>query len=147
MFRNNQIQKIYWAVVKDKPPVLEGKLEHHLSRNKNLNKAFVRTNPGSDTKLARLNYRIIGRSDNYYLLELELHTGRHHQIRVQLAHIGCPIRGDLKYGFPRSNKNGGISLHARSMRFIHPVRKEEIYIEAPVPEDDIFSVFQVERGN
>jgi 23S rRNA pseudouridine1911/1915/1917 synthase len=142
MFKRKEIQKVYWAVVKNSPPAQEGVLEHHLSRNKNLNKAFIRSGPGADTKLASLSYRIAGKSDNYFLLEMELHTGRHHQIRAQLAHIGCPVRGDLKYGYPRSNKNGGISLHARSIRFIHPVKNVVIHIEAPVPEDDIFTIFQ-----
>jgi 23S rRNA pseudouridine1911/1915/1917 synthase len=145
MFKKKEIQKIYWAIVKNEPP-LSGELEHHLARNKSLNKSFIRDKTGSDTKLASLSYRLIGRSDNYYLLEVELHTGRHHQIRVQLAHIGCPVKGDLKYGFARSNKNGGISLHARSIRFIHPVSKKEIYIEAPTPLDDIFHVFEQLRS-
>ena len=142
MFKNKEVQKTYWAIVKEEPPSISGDLEHHLSRNEKQNKAYIRIKPGQDTKLASLSYTIIGRSDNYFLLEIKLHTGRHHQIRAQLAYIGCPVKGDLKYGFPRSNKNGGISLHARSIRFIHPVRKEEIYIEAPVPKEDIFSVFE-----
>lgn len=142
MFKEKEIQKIYWAVVKNEPPAVSGELEHFLSRDKTKNKSFVRSLPGGDAKHAHLSYRLIGRSDNYFLLEIELHTGRHHQIRTQLAHIGCPVKGDLKYGYPRSNKNGGISLHARSIRFIHPVSKKEIFIEAPVPEDDIFGVFK-----
>jgi len=143
MFKTREIQKIYWAVVKQEPPAFAGELEHHLARNKNINKSLVRGRPGADTKYAHLSYKLIGKSNKYFLLEIELHTGRHHQIRAQLAHIGCPIRGDLKYGYPRSNKNGGISLHARSIWFIHPVSKKEIYIEAPVPEGDVFSVFTV----
>jgi 23S rRNA pseudouridine1911/1915/1917 synthase len=142
MFKKKEVRKIYWAIVKEKPPAVSGDLEHHLFRNQKMNKSFIRAKPGEDTKLASLSYKIIGKSDNYYLLEVELHTGRHHQIRAQLAHLGCPVKGDLKYGFPRSNKNGGISLHARSIRFIHPVRKQEIYIEAPAPQDDIFNVFE-----
>ncbi len=142
MFRTKVVEKKYWAIVKDRPPDLVGNLEHHLSRNSNQNKSYVRAKPGSDTKLAQLSYKIIGNSEKYYLLEVELHTGRHHQIRAQLAHIGCPIKGDLKYGFPRSNKNGGISLHAKSIKFIHPVKKEEIYIVAPSPRDDLFKVFK-----
>jgi 23S rRNA pseudouridine1911/1915/1917 synthase len=141
MFKNKEVQKVYWAIVKEEPPAISADLEHNLSRNEKQNKAYIRTKPGQDTKLASLSYTVISRSDNYYLLEVKLHTGRHHQIRAQLAHIGCPVKGDLKYGFPRSNKNGGISLHARSIRFIHPVRKEEIFIEAPVPREDIFNVF------
>jgi len=141
MFQTREIQKIYWAIVKEKPENDEAVLEHFISRNPQKNKAFIHTREVKDSKPARLSYRLIGKSDNYYLLEIELHTGRHHQIRAQLAHIGCPIKGDLKYGFPRSNKNGGISLHSRSIRFIHPVKKEEVYIVAPVPEGDLFGVF------
>ena len=143
MFKNKEIIKKYWAIVKNEPPSPTGDLKHFLSRNNKQNKTYVRLKEGSDTKLASLSYSIISKSDNYFLLEVELHTGRHHQIRSQLAYIGCPVKGDLKYGFPRSNKNGGISLHARSVKFIHPVRKEEVYIEAPLPQDDIFSVFNV----
>jgi len=141
MFQTREIQKIYWAIVKEKPEKDEAVLENFISRNTQKNKAFIHTREVKDSKPARLSYRLIGKSDNYYLLEIELHTGRHHQIRAQLAYIGCPIKGDLKYGFPRSNKNGGISLHSRSIRFIHPVKKEEIFVEAPVPEGDLFWVF------
>lgn len=143
MFKNKEVQKTYWAIVKERPHADTGDLEQHISRNAKMNKAFIRLKPDKDTKLASLSYSVIGRSDNYYLLEVKLHTGRHHQIRAQLSHLGCPVKGDLKYGSPRSNKNGGISLHARSIRFIHPVRKEEIYIEAPVPRNDIFDVFEI----
>ncbi len=142
MFQSREIQKKYWAIVKEKPPKDEALLEHYISRNTQKNKAFIHTKEVKDSKLASLHYSIKGKSDNYYLLEIELHTGRHHQIRAQLAFIGCPIKGDLKYGFPRSNKNGGISLHSRSIRFIHPVKKEEIYIEAPVPGNDLYGVFE-----
>jgi 23S rRNA pseudouridine1911/1915/1917 synthase len=141
MFKKKEIEKKYWAIVKNAPPELSGHLEHHLARNSSQNKSYVRTSESADTKLASLSYTLIGRSDNYFLLEIQLHTGRHHQIRSQLSHIGCPVKGDLKYGFPRSNKNGGISLHARSIRFIHPVGKSEIYVEAPPPEEDIFDKF------
>ena len=143
MFKNKEIIKKYWAIVKSEPPSPTGDLQHFLSRNNKQNKTYVRLKEGPDTKLASLSYSVISKSDNYFLLEVELHTGRHHQIRSQLAYIGCPVKGDLKYGFARSNKNGGISLHARSIRFIHPVRKEEVYIEAPVPQDDIFTVFNL----
>jgi 23S rRNA pseudouridine1911/1915/1917 synthase len=143
MFQNREIRKIYWAIVKEKPREDEALLEHFISRNTQKNKAFIHTKEVKDSKPASLHYRVRGKSDNYYLLEIELHTGRHHQIRAQLAFIGCPVKGDLKYGFARSNKNGGISLHSRSIRFIHPVKKEEIYVEAPVPENDLFKFFKV----
>ena len=143
MFKNKEVRKKYWAIVRNEPPLQQDHLEHHLSRNSKQNKSYVRKNADADTKLASLSYKLIGRSDNYFLLEIELHTGRHHQIRSQLAHIGCPIKGDLKYGAPRSNKNGGISLHARSLQFMHPVGKAEIFIEAPPPGEDIFNQFKV----
>ncbi len=142
IFKSREVQKIYWAIVKEKPAKDEAVIENFISRNPKKNKAFTHTNEVKDSKPASLSYRIKGKSDNYFLLEIELHTGRHHQIRAQLAGIGCPIKGDLKYGFPRSNKNGGISLHSRSIRFIHPVRKEEIFVEAPAPENDLFGVFK-----
>jgi 23S rRNA pseudouridine1911/1915/1917 synthase len=141
MFQSREIQKIYWAIVKERPEKDEALLEHFISRNTQKNKAFIHAKEVKESKPASLTYRVKGKSDNYYLLEIELHTGRHHQIRAQLAFIGCPIKGDLKYGFPRSNKNGGISLHSRSIRFIHPVKKEDVYVEAPVPEGDLFGVF------
>lgn len=141
MFRSRDVKKIYWAIVKERPPKDEGLLEHFISRNTKTNKSAVHSSEVKDSKAASLYYRLIGVSDNYYLLEVELHTGRHHQIRAQLSFISCPIKGDLKYGFPRSNKNGGISLHSRSIRFIHPVKNDEIYIEAPAPENDIYNVF------
>jgi 23S rRNA pseudouridine1911/1915/1917 synthase len=142
MFQSRDIRKIYWAIVKEKPKEDEDLLEHFISRNTQKNKAYIHTKEVKDSKPASLFYRLIGKSDNYYLLEIELHTGRHHQIRAQLAFIGCPVKGDLKYGFARSNKNGGISLHSRSIRFIHPVKKVEIFVEAPVPENDLFRVFK-----
>ncbi len=141
MFQNREIQKIYWAIVKEKPEKEEALLEHFLSRDSRKNKAYIHTKEVKDSKPASLSYRVKGKSDNYYLLEIELHTGRHHQIRAQLAFIGCPIKGDLKYGFPRSNKNGGISLHSRSIRLIHPISKKEIFVEAPAPENDLFRFF------
>ncbi len=141
LFQGREVRKIYWAIVKDKPEKDEARLEHYLSRNTRNNKSYVHSGPVKDSKAASLSYKVIGKSDNYYLLEVELHTGRHHQIRAQLASIGCPIRGDLKYGFPRSNKNGGISLHSRMISFIHPVKKEEVFIEAPPPADDLYRVF------
>jgi 23S rRNA pseudouridine1911/1915/1917 synthase len=136
MFRNQEVKKTYWAIVKEKPAIPEGRLEHYLIRNEKQNKSVAFDTERSDAKKAALTYRLIAHSDTYYLLEVQLETGRHHQIRCQLAKMGCPIKGDLKYGFPRSNPNGGISLHARSVEFIHPVSKEKIHLTAPVPTDD-----------
>ncbi|MHB9143231.1 MAG: RluA family pseudouridine synthase [Paludibacter sp.] len=143
MFKTQEIKKTYWALVKEKPEQSEGRLEHYLTRNEKQNKSTAYDKERSDAKKAVLSYRLIAHSDTYYLLEVHLETGRHHQIRCQLAKMGCPIKGDLKYGFPRSNPNGGISLHARSVEFIHPVSKEHIYLTAPVPEDDkLWQMFQ-----
>ena len=136
MFRTQEVKKTYWAIVKERPAMPEGRLEHYLVRNEKQNKSVAYDKERSDAKKAALSYRLIGHSDTYYLLEVMLETGRHHQIRCQLAKMGCPIKGDLKYGFPRSNPNGGISLHARSVEFIHPVSKEKIHLTAPVPTDD-----------
>ena len=136
MFRNQEVKKTYWAIVKDKPAIPEGRLENYLIRNEKQNKSVAFDKERSDAKKAALSYKLIAHSDTYYLLEVQLETGRHHQIRCQLAKMGCPIKGDLKYGFPRSNTNGGISLHARSVEFIHPVSKQQISLTAPVPADD-----------
>ena len=136
MFRNQEIKKIYWAIVKEKPTDIEGRLEHFLLRNEKQNKSFAHDKMVPNAKLASLTYKMISHSDTYYLLEVHLETGRHHQIRCQLAKMGFPIKGDLKYGFSRSNPNGGISLHARNVEFIHPVSQKLIQITAPVPVDD-----------
>lgn len=136
MFRNQEVKKTYWAIVKTQPENSEGRLEHFLVRNEKQNKTMAYDKMVPNAKQAALSYKLIAKSDNFYLLEVHLETGRHHQIRCQLAKMGCPIKGDLKYGFPRSNPNGGISLHARNVEFIHPVSKELIQITAPVPEDD-----------
>ena len=136
MFRNQEVKKTYWAIVKERPEQPEGRLEHYLVRNEKQNKSVAYEKERSDAKKAALSYKLIAHSDTYYLLEVHLETGRHHQIRCQLAKMGCPIKGDLKYGFPRSNPNGGISLHARSVEFIHPVSKLPINLTAPVPVDD-----------
>jgi len=136
MFRNQEVKKTYWAIVKEKPEQAEGRLEHYLTRNEKQNKSMAYDKERSDAKKASLSYKLIAHSDTFYLLEVQLETGRHHQIRCQLAKIGCPIKGDLKYGFPRSNPNGGISLHARSVEFIHPVSKQLIQLTAPMPLDD-----------
>ena len=136
MFKTQQIKKTYWTIVKEKPTLEEGRLEHYLVRNEKQNKSVAHLKMVHDAKQAALTYRLIAHSDTYYLLEVNLETGRHHQIRCQLAKMGCPIKGDLKYGFPRSNPNGGISLHARHISFIHPVSKILIDITAPVPDED-----------
>ena len=139
LFSNRETQKTYWAVVKNKPPQKADKLVHYLKRNEknNTSKAHIKEVP--DSKLASLDYNIIATLDNYFVLEIELHTGRHHQIRAQLSAINCPIKGDLKYGFDRSNVDGGIHLHARKLEFIHPVTKEICSIIAPLPNDVIWN--------
>ena len=136
LFKTRQVEKVYWAIVKNMPEETEGKLEHYLLKNEQQNKSYAYDNMVSKAKKAILSYRLLGQSESYFLLEVKLETGRHHQIRCQLANIGCPIKGDLKYGFPRSNPDGGISLHAGYVSFIHPVSKELIRIEAPVPQTD-----------
>lgn len=141
MFKEKNIEKIYWAVVGHKPPAESGKLIHFLKKNEKQNKSYAFELPKPDTKESILEYRLINSSEKYFLLEINLHTGRHHQIRCQLAEINCPIKGDLKYGYPRSNENGGIHLHARRIGFIHPVKKEKIEITADLPDDKIWSLF------
>ena len=138
MFSNRETQKTYWAVVKNKPAKNEDKLVHYLKRNEknNTSKAHIKEVP--ESKLASLDYKIIKELNNYFALEINLHTGRHHQIRAQLSAIGSPIKGDLKYGFDRSNPDGGIHLHARKLVFTHPVSKENIQIIAPVPDEVIW---------
>lgn len=133
MFKNGEVKKTYWAVVKNKPPREEDTLVHWLVRNEKQNKSYAYPAEKPQSKKAILNYKMIAASDNYYLLEVDLQTGRHHQIRCQLAKMGCPIKGDLKYGFARSNPDGSICLHARKVSFIHPVSKEAITVEAPLP--------------
>ena len=141
MFKNKDIKKVYWAIVKNKPSQIEEKLNHYLIKNQKKNKSFAYDKEMKGSKLASLTYKLIAEADRYFLLEVELHTGRHHQIRCQLAKIGCPIKGDLKYGFPRSNPDGGINLHAREIEFIHPVKKESIKITAPLPDDSLWNFF------
>ena len=139
LFSNRETQKTYWAIVKNKPEKDQDTLVHYLKRNEknNTSKAHLKEVP--ESKKASLDYKIIKTLDNYFALEINLHTGRHHQIRAQLQAIGCPIKGDLKYGFDRSNPDGGIHLHARKLSFIHPVSKEVIEIIAPAPKDAIWS--------
>lgn len=146
MFRNGEVKKSYWAIVKKMPPAEEGILEHYLVRNEKQNKSYAYTAERKNSKRAVLHYKLIAHSDNYYLLEIDLKTGRHHQIRCQLAAIGCPIRGDLKYGFDRSNKDGGISLHARKVSFVHPVSQKQIDVVAPVPDDALWKAFEKIEG-
>lgn len=138
LFSNRATQKTYWAVVKNKPVKSQDKLVHYIKRNEKNNTSKAHLNEVPDSKLASLEYKIIKELTNYTALEIELHTGRHHQIRAQLAAIGSPIKGDLKYGFDRSNPDGGIHLHARKLCFIHPVSKEAITIIAPTPDDVIW---------
>lgn len=136
LVKNREIRKIYWALTENRPQQPEGELVHHLVRDGKTNKSRVYDRPTAGSKEARLRYRLLGSGTHYHLLEIELLTGRHHQIRAQLSKIGCPIRGDLKYGAARSNRDGSISLHSRSIEFIHPVRKEPLRVTAPVPQQD-----------
>ena len=139
MFAQGETKKVYWAVVKNAPPQESGTLTHWLVRNPKQNKSYAHEKEVSDSKKAVLDYNIIKKLDNYFLLEIDLKTGRHHQIRAQLATIGCTIKGDLKYGADRSNKDGGIHLHARSLEIMHPVQKEPMPFLAPPPEDPIWN--------
>ncbi len=138
MFRNGEVHKTYWAICQNAPAEPEATLTHWITRNEKQNKSYAydREVPGS--KKAVLHYRTISRSERYTLVEIELMTGRHHQIRCQLAKIGCPIKGDLKYGARRSNPDGSISLLARKVEFIHPVSKERICVESQVPDDNLW---------
>ncbi|WP_310379083.1 RluA family pseudouridine synthase [Flavobacterium sp.] len=143
LFSNRDTKKTYWAIVKNKPSKPEDKLVHFLKRNEknNTSKAHLKEVP--DSKLASLDYKIIAELNNYFALEINLHTGRHHQIRAQLQAIGSPIKGDLKYGFDRSNPDGGIHLHARKLVFVHPVSQENMILIAPVPNDVIWNAIVV----
>ncbi len=138
LFSQKLAKKTYWAIVKNKPNKEQGTLEHWLLRNTKQNKSYAHIKEVPNSKKAILDYQIIKKLNNYYLLEIDLKTGRHHQIRAQLAAINCPIKGDLKYGFDRSNKNGSIHLHARSIEFLHPVGKKPISLSAPTIEDPIW---------
>ena len=143
MFRAGEVKKTYWAVVKNAPKESEGELVHFLVRNEKQNKSYAYDKEVPNSKKAVLDYCLIGRSENYYLLEVDLKTGRHHQIRCQLAKMGCPIKGDLKYGSPRSNPDGSICLHARRVRFVHPVSKELIELKAPLSEGNLWKGFEL----
>jgi 23S rRNA pseudouridine1911/1915/1917 synthase len=139
MFSNRETQKTYWAFVKNKPPKSQDTLVHYLKRNSKNNTSKAHLKEVTDSKIAKLDYKVIKELTNYTLLEIALYTGRHHQIRAQLSAIGCPIKGDLKYGFDRSNPDGGIHLHARKLSFIHPVTKEQIEIIAKTPNESLWN--------
>jgi 23S rRNA pseudouridine1911/1915/1917 synthase len=141
MLRERKIHKTYLAVVKNPPEKQQDTLIHYLRKNPKNNKCTAFSKESKDSKRAVLHYKSIGRSDNYTLLEIDLETGRHHQIRCQLSKIGCPIKGDLKYGFNRSNKDGGIHLHSRKIEFIHPVKIEKIICKARPPKDPVWDLF------
>ncbi len=140
-FRDNEVKKKYWAIVDNPPFKEEDTISHYLTRDSKKNKSFASLVKKKKAKEAKLTYKLIGASKSFYLLDIDLHTGRHHQIRAQLATLNVHIKGDLKYGFPRSNKDGGISLHAREVEFIHPVKKEKIKIIANPPKDVVWDYF------
>lgn len=142
MFKDDDVEKVYWAIVQNKPPKKSDYLTHYTVKNERINKSIAYDTEKPNTKKAVLHYSLIAQSDNYFLLEVKLKTGRHHQIRVQLSKIGSPIKGDLKYGAKRSNRDGSISLHARSISFIHPVSQKKIDVVAPVPNDPLWLVFE-----
>lgn len=143
MFRNSEVKKTYWAIVKQRPPQDEGELVNYLVRNEKQNKSYAYDKEVKNSKKAVLHYRLIGHSQNYFLLEVDLKTGRHHQIRCQLSKMGCPIKGDLKYGFARSNPDGSICLHAHRVKFVHPVSKELIDVTAPLPPGNLWNGFEM----
>ena len=136
MIRLGEIKKSYWAITESRPAEEEGELRHWIARDPKSNRSRAHVRPKGDAKEALLNYTVLGASTNYTLLEVDLKTGRHHQIRAQLSAIGCSIKGDLKYGAKRSNKDGGISLHSRRVEFAHPVGGKHISVTAPVPKND-----------
>jgi 23S rRNA pseudouridine1911/1915/1917 synthase len=141
LIKNREIKKTYWAVVKNKPPKEDDTLINFLRRDEARNKSFITNENTKNVQRASLTYTLIASSENYFLLQIDLQTGRHHQIRAQLAGIGCPIKGDLKYGFPRSNSDGSIHLHARKLEFIHPVSKIQVSILAKPPNDPVWNYF------
>ena len=141
LFRTSDVKKTYWAIVDKAPEKKEGELVHYIVRNAETNKSIANAKERKGSKLARLSYRTLASSDNYHLLEIDLHTGRHHQIRAQLAALGIHIKGDLKYGAQRSNPDGGICLHARHITFMHPVRKELVDVTAPPPHSTLWDYF------
>ena len=141
LLQEGHIEKIYWAVVDKLPPEEEGMLLHYISRNRKQNKSYASSVEKPGSRQAKLAYRVVGATKRYYLLEIQIFTGRHHQIRAQLAAVGCRIKGDMKYGFPRSNTGGGIYLHARRIAFDHPVTKKRVEITAPAPVDALWNEF------
>jgi 23S rRNA pseudouridine1911/1915/1917 synthase len=145
-FKNKDIQKTYWAIVEQKPAKENGELIHWLKKNEKLNKSFASNKEGNGALRSELSYAMLASGDKYHLLEVKPKTGRHHQIRVQLSGMGCIIKGDLKYGAKRSNEDASISLHAREVEFIHPIKKENIIITAPVPKDKLWQFFEEQLG-
>ena len=142
LFKMRETEKTYWAVVKNKPEKESATLVHYLMKNEKQNKSYASVTEKKGSLRCELNYRLLSKSDNYYLLEVKPQTGRHHQIRVQLASMGCTIKGDLKYGFARSNPDGSIHLHARALKFVHPIRQESIQIEAAVPNEKVWKTLE-----
>lgn len=140
LFQEREVRKIYWAITWNKPVEKEGTLTNYIYSVEKNNKSYISSSPENGALKAVLDYRVISESDNYHLIEVELHTGRKHQIRVQLSSIGCPIKGDLKYGYQRSNPDGGISLQAHRIVFVHPVSGELIDVTAPVPKENLWEV-------
>ena len=147
LFRERKTQKVYWALVRNRPKDDRGTLIDYLVKNEAKNKSFVSEEGRQGALRSWLDYQLLATSDTYCLLEVHPHTGRHHQIRVQLSAMGCPIKGDLKYGAERSNPDGSISLHARRLSFLHPIKQEEITISARVPMDPLWQFFEKETGN
>lgn len=141
-FSTRDVKKTYWAIVKNRPEKTEGELVHYLIKDEKKNKSSAHKTEIKNSKLSKLHYKIIAESDRYFLLEIDPHTGRHHQIRSQLAAMGCPIKGDLKYGFDRSNPDGSISLHARKLTFIHPINESQMEIIAKVPDEKLWKAFE-----
>ncbi len=141
LLKERKLEKTYWAVVKNPPPMQTDHLVHYLKRNTEKNKSFALKQPSADAQKAELIYELIAHSDQYYLLKINLLTGRHHQIRCQLSAIGCPIKGDLKYGYPRSNNNASIHLHSVDLKFIHPVKNELVHVVARPPSDPLWDYF------
>lgn len=143
LFAEKEAKKTYWAIVKNSPPKMVDTLVHWLRKNPKNNKSTAHLKEIAEGKKAILHYKVLKQLDNYFLLEIELETGRHHQIRVQLSSIGCPIKGDLKYGFDRSNTDASIHLHARELNFVHPVSNETIHVVAPLPEDSVWAACEL----
>ncbi len=141
MLKTREIKKKYLAIVKNRPPKDSDNIKNYIFRNTKQNKSYIYQKEVKDSQLAELNYKLLGSSDNYHLLEIDLITGRHHQIRAQLSSIGCSIKGDLKYGSPRSNEDASICLHSYTMDFIHPIKKEQLIITAPPPQNSLWNYF------